>query len=372
LIDYNQSVKSESDIDMVKLILTRQELYDIVWDKPIKYITSELDISPGSISEACKKLNIPKPESGYWSKLKSKPYFIKPALPPISSTVPINFDFTLYIQDKKIRSDLEILLSGLDIEYSKPLHPLIRKSKKAYKQASLDKRNRLVPNKEEHVDFKVSNSAYTKANTIMSTLFYMFKELGWAINLKTTEHTSMEVSVNGVDISFFFKEKVIQEPYKMTASEQRKVDRGEWVYTERYSFIPTGEFHIILGNSVSESRKAVVNSDNYTNIKVILIKFCSSLIPTARRMMVERDRRDEWHRQYELDQKIAREIREEKERLLAKQQQLESDTGKWHQAERMREFIKAKVEKANSQEVNDWGKWAYRYADSIDPLNQPK
>jgi len=357
---------------MEKLVLTRQELYNIIWDKPITHITSELDISPGSISEACKALNIPKPESGHWSKAKSKSSFIKPALPPGSSIDPIDFDFTPYIQDRKARSDLETLLSNFDFEDKKSLHPLIRKSKKAFKQAGGDKRNRLVPSQEEHVDFKVSNSAYTKANTIMSILFYMFQELGWVINLKTTEHTSMKVSVNGVDISFFFKEKMTQEPYKMTASEQRKVDRGEWVYTERYSFIPTGEFHIILGNSVSESRKAVVNSDDYTDIKVILIKFCSSLIPTARRMMVERDRRDEWHRQYELDQKIAREIREEKERLLAKQQQLESDTEKWHQAERIRGFIKAKVEKASSQKVNDWGKWAYKYADSIDPLNQPK
>ncbi len=142
-----------------------------------------------------------------------------------------------------------MLLTNIDFENTKSLHPLIRKSKKAYKQAGLDKRNRLVPNQEEHADFKVTNSAYVKANSILSILLFMFQELGWVINLKTTEHTSMKVAVNGIDIPFFFKEKVNQEPYKMTASEQRKVDRGEWVYTERYSFIPTGEFHIILGNT---------------------------------------------------------------------------------------------------------------------------
>ncbi len=41
---------------MEKLVLTRKELYDIVWDRPIKHIASELDISAGSISEACKIL----------------------------------------------------------------------------------------------------------------------------------------------------------------------------------------------------------------------------------------------------------------------------------------------------------------------------
>lgn len=354
---------------MKKLTLSRQALFTKVWEKPIKQLANELDLSHGSITAACVAMNIPKPESGYWSKVKYNSDLNKPALPKATTDDPIEFEFTPYIQDRKMRSDLELLLLNLELNSDAlPLHPLVKKSKKAYKKATLDQRNRLLPSREEHTDLKVTKSSFDRANSITSMLFYMFDALNWKISLRLSANSYMKVVVDDIDISFFIKEKVRQEPYKLTPTEQRKRDRGEWVFTDTYSFIPTGELHLILGNSATENKKAIINSQDSSELKKILIKFCSSLIPTSRRMMVERDKREAWHRQYELDSRKKREVEEEREKLLAKQQKLESDTEKWHKAEQMRSFIKAKVEARNSEVIKKWCKWAYEYADSIDPL----
>jgi len=358
---------------MKKLTLSRQALFTKVWEKPIKQLANELDLSHGSITSACETLNIPKPESGYWSKVKYNSVADRPSLPEAASGDPLDYDFTPYIQDREMRSDLEKLLLNLEL-YSdtQTLHPLVKKSKKAYKKATLDQRNRLLPSREEHTDLKVTKSSLDRANSITSMLFYMFDSLNWKISLKSSTNSCMKVAVNGIAISFFIKEKVQQEDYKLTPTEQRKRDRGEWVFTDTYSFIPTGELHLILGDSATENKKAVINSPDSIELKEILIKFCSSLIPTSRRMMVERDKREAWQRKYELDRKKKREIEEEREKLLAKQQKLKSDTEEWHKAEQIRSFVKARLATQNSQEVKDWGKWAFEYAGSIDPLTNSK
>lgn len=50
--------------------LTRKELYDLVWLKPITKLTLEYAITADGIKKVCKQFNIPIPQNGYWSKIK--------------------------------------------------------------------------------------------------------------------------------------------------------------------------------------------------------------------------------------------------------------------------------------------------------------
>jgi len=355
---------------MKKLTLSRKALFTSVWEKPIKQLASELDLSHSSITTACVILNIPKPESGYWSKVKYNSDLERPSLPEATPDGPLDYDFTPYIQDRDSRRDLEARLTQLKVSCeTRSLHPLVIKSKKAFKLAKPNDRKILeADNRMDHGDLKVSKGALPKANLIISILFCMFDELGWGIKLKSPPNTSMKVTINGIDIPFFLKEKINREAYQLTSNEEKRRKRGEFVLTPNYSFFPTDELHLILGSSYKENKKAIFKDEDVEEVKAMLVKFCSSLIPTSRRIMVEDERRNEYQRQYELERKKQRKVEEERENLLAKQQKLEADTEKWHQAERMREFIDAKLKASSSQEVKEWGKWAYEYANSIDPL----
>jgi hypothetical protein len=48
-----------------KIKLTREEIYQRVWSKPATLLAKDLGISDVAIAKICKKLNIPKPYSGY-------------------------------------------------------------------------------------------------------------------------------------------------------------------------------------------------------------------------------------------------------------------------------------------------------------------
>lgn len=68
--------------------LTREQIYDLVWSKPMTQVASDLGISDVMLGKICKKRNIPRPQRGYWANLgssKKKCSFVRPELPDCSS-----------------------------------------------------------------------------------------------------------------------------------------------------------------------------------------------------------------------------------------------------------------------------------------------
>lgn len=50
--------------------LSRQELYDMVWSKPMTTLAKEFNLSDNGLRKICKKHDIPIPKVGHWEKLK--------------------------------------------------------------------------------------------------------------------------------------------------------------------------------------------------------------------------------------------------------------------------------------------------------------
>lgn len=48
--------------------VTREELYAMVWQKPLSRLAEELGISGNRLAKICDKLNVPYPPRGYWAK----------------------------------------------------------------------------------------------------------------------------------------------------------------------------------------------------------------------------------------------------------------------------------------------------------------
>ena len=61
----------------------REKLYEEVWLEPMRKLAPKYGISDVALSKICKKLNIPKPGPGYWTKVEmGKPVGERPQLPP--------------------------------------------------------------------------------------------------------------------------------------------------------------------------------------------------------------------------------------------------------------------------------------------------
>ena len=54
---------------MTPIILTRRELYDLVWSKPLRDVAADLGISDVGLAKVCERHRVPRPEQGYWNKI---------------------------------------------------------------------------------------------------------------------------------------------------------------------------------------------------------------------------------------------------------------------------------------------------------------
>lgn len=50
------------------LRLTREELYDLVWAKPVTQVAHQFEISDRAMAKICAKKQVPVPPRGYWAK----------------------------------------------------------------------------------------------------------------------------------------------------------------------------------------------------------------------------------------------------------------------------------------------------------------
>src|SRR5207244_4132613 len=62
--------------------ITREELYKLVWSKPLTELAKEFGMSDVGVAKVCKKLKVPKPYRGYWQLVEAGRKLTIPPLPP--------------------------------------------------------------------------------------------------------------------------------------------------------------------------------------------------------------------------------------------------------------------------------------------------
>ena len=50
-------------------MVTREELYALVWSQPMTKIAERFEVSGSYMARVCSSLKVPRPERGYWAKL---------------------------------------------------------------------------------------------------------------------------------------------------------------------------------------------------------------------------------------------------------------------------------------------------------------
>lgn len=63
------------------LALTRDQLYELVWSKPMQHIAKDYGISDRAMAKLCARKQVPVPPRGYWAKKSSDQKVVRPPLP---------------------------------------------------------------------------------------------------------------------------------------------------------------------------------------------------------------------------------------------------------------------------------------------------
>ena len=167
-------------------MITREELYELVWSKPMTKVAEQFDVSSSYMARVCTVLRVPRPERGYWAKLAVGK---APAPQPLPETEP---------GDQVIWSkggDLQAHPTRKPAVPLKPqarrfprlvigTHGLIRGAKAHFESGrQVEEGQYLKPYKKLLVDITASKAGLDKALAFASDLFNAFESAGHRVVL---------------------------------------------------------------------------------------------------------------------------------------------------------------------------------------------
>src|SRR5688572_28540736 len=66
----------------------RTELYEQVWAEPVRTVAKRYGVSDVALGKVCRRLKVPLPGLGYWTRVRLGQFVPRPPLPPLSDGGP--------------------------------------------------------------------------------------------------------------------------------------------------------------------------------------------------------------------------------------------------------------------------------------------
>jgi hypothetical protein len=158
----------------------------------------------------------------------------------------------------------------------------------------------------------------------------------------------------------------------------RKEGRGAtWWYSHpSWLYTPNGELMLRILEDVG-SRKSWRDGKKQ-RVEECIDSFIRGVVTAAESKVLRREERERREREWQEQQRRWEEERRAKEREERRLKQLWQDIEGWEKAGRIRDFVAAVAEKAESLksedaqlvQIQEWIKWASRIADAMDPINK--
>lgn len=262
--------------------LSRRQLYDLVWSKPILSLAKEYGFSDVGFSKICRRHNIPLPPRGYWAKISAGLQVAKPALPNPHREGPVYIPPRKSITDeeslekKKIiaqeKSELErIGVISVPAHITSPhkvtqntqqhFEKIIKKIEQAQKYNSLPRdyysvinsiyRGRVQCRQAGCFNVAVSEGLVERALIFLDTLVKELEKYGFKIqSAKSKEAQGPVAAIKDNEVITFlvsegYKYQVVEEPKKMTELDRLLYPDKKPVATGKLTFsVYAAETHV--------------------------------------------------------------------------------------------------------------------------------
>jgi hypothetical protein len=352
--------------------ISRQELYNLVWSKPMTALAKEYNISDNGLRKICKKLNIPLPQLGHWQKLQ----FGKKVV-----IIPLPKDFKgedcIILNERKEEDSKEN--EGVS-QFHKLLKDITNDTTLSFK----------VPDKLSNPDKLISDAKENLAS-IAKEKYAIYR------GITTTSNGIISISVAPKNCSRALRimDKIIKllkqrghnvivvQPLQLSKLRVKKIRLREKlkriiIKNEKYSwndtdYIPTG----ILSFKIDEYPEKEFNDTKNLTLEEQLPKILTKLELVSQKIKRDNEEREIRHQEYRKQIEIEEAIKKRHENEFANFKKLLADSERWKKAVDMRNYIKeieneAIKDKTLSVELTDWIKWANAKADWYDPTTMKK
>lgn len=360
----------------------REELYAEIWEKPLVKVAAKYNISAVALGKVCKKLQIPLPGRGHWTKKEFGKTVEQTPLPVATNLPVVRKMKEAYLNARKDahipvdESDPELIRIAnlrktlVPVNEKATLHKTVSETRQAMKEAHVDSRGILIrPRGRRTLDMRVSKKMLDRAFRIMNAFIVKIESEGITVVPETTQRDSENICANvfGQTVNFAIVERSLQK-------NKRKDKTYSWT-SYVYDYEPSGllEFHV---GGYSYYGGKTWRDGKTRKLENLIGEFVAELMLEGRRKRIAAEERQkeelERRKKEEEIEKLSKLIKEEEKKV----RELNSWVKRWARAKRMRRFIAAlelkwkgegvdlSPESSNGQRIV----WMKEQADRLDPM----
>lgn len=375
----------------ITITYERTTLYEEVWKEPVTTVSKRYGVSDVALRKVCKRLAVPLPPVGYWTRVKHGRVPPRPPLPRFKGEE--KYVVTRYVPERRepeppAPKPEELLAQEAfearpenRIEMSQDLrgaHPIVSAT------ATLERENErpgLSPDyweqRRKALDLRVSKAARRRALLLAQAVLKGAERRDFRARLSKERDGGPVIEVLGEEIGLRIRERSRRIEREWTPEELRR-RRLDPAYRPvgRYEHVPSGafilEFFTDHGSWVAGEIKDEKGAPLESKLNQVMVKLVELAVQRRAQKEEERRRREqeaeEQHRRWEEE---ARRQKEEKRRKC-----LLDQIENWRHAREIREFVSLvagelqarKYQEEDERRVSEWISWAHAAADALDPL----
>lgn len=247
--------------------LSRKELYDLVWSKPMSTIALEYGLSDRGLAKLCARNSIPVPPRGYWARKDAGQPVQQPVFHPTPKGKPDRVaihgnplppEVKAILQEENKRRQAIPPVEVKPLEPSETPHWAVLATAKALRKARPDKENVVHALNNNHCGISVGVTCVERVISILDVLCCRLEERGLALN---PLGKSMGVALDADSIEFSVVENIEKRKHIPTADElareeaiKKKAEKnrgypdGSYLNPERaypeFDYIRTGKISV--------------------------------------------------------------------------------------------------------------------------------
>ena len=398
----------ESRVD--PLTLSREELYELVWSKPMVELAEDFGLSDVALAKRCRKLGVPVPGRGYWARVAAGQAPRQPRLKKREERYGDESALTFsqpHEQDAEANEkaptsiELAAIRERIQAFEATPEKSLVQASAAVKRTATELKRpwrKEITWIRGERsgpvLRLEVSDAVADRALRVCEQLLAGAAVLGWPFQFPSRPTESRRSThgcergpeasnigcliVEGEALEVRIDERRRRTDHVPTEEQKERRRRGQYVYAPSWDFIATGELRLHLSEQSFKyplkTWKDGVKKRLEDQIKSIL----GAMAEEAFRIKADREVRRlaeiERRREENLEAELA-----ERRRANAKLiHELETQVGAWVRARLLRLYVRTLRKAIGEEKLEaklrgariDFIAWAERYVDQLDPLSR--
>lgn len=180
--------------------VSRDQLYDMVWREPMIKVAMRYEVSSSFLARVCARLNIPRPERGYWAKLSAGHQVPRPSLPesrPGDELEWVRGGQAPKVERARPKSDVEPPpRHAIRKSRQRSHHPLVVAASPHFLSAKELESEFFRPSKRCMADILTSRRSLERTLLAASDLYNLFEANGHRVQLATWHSQMFRHSVN--------------------------------------------------------------------------------------------------------------------------------------------------------------------------------